>query len=670
MIKNRNTIMITRVAIFPYGASEGVKTLRDEINKLLGFTEEDDNQSARILLRNGRSRFRGNDGDLVVNWGSRATVNFDAVVGNAISLNSAEHVANAALKDKTFAILKDSGVPTLEHTSDKALANSWLEAGEGVFSRGEISGHSGDGIVYCAQETPHYLGCNVIYSNTLPEVSLYTKAITDIDRKEFRVHVFDGKVISIQQKRRKNGWRGDDNYSSVVRNFGNGWIFATSAIEPTDLFLKTSIDAVAALNLTFGAIDMMVDTADVAYVVEVNTAPGLDGESTKTAYASAIVACLRGEEVVAAYPYSPSADLTASVAVVAPDFAAAMQGSVATHVWVNDAPTSNLEGAVLNLPRIFNIPDGLAANLLHLLDGNRLRAEALVSSLLNQPIVTINENRNLIDAFPWDRTSQGHEFWSCINNMEYNSPIVSDWFVGRSLHQVSQTPVQEETITPQDSPVPYISTTLYDDKIWFKLLKDSLGEQAARGIALTLDPEIIWADAFNLDSLMNWGDSDQGHEYWETLHNRVMGTSNEPVPSLDPQLAPRSTSSLFKIIADVMGEANAEMELGKLANEGITFDVDAVSLFGAFVWTDSPQGETFWNMVSNGLMPSALIVEPPSAPTSSVRPSTTEYILNAFYKLTQDAQETVGKYEGDGMWSIIGYDLQLQSNSFNSITAI
>ena len=110
-----------------------------------------------------------------------------------------------------------------------------------------------------------------------PEVDFFTKYIPC--GREYRVHVFSGQVIKISEKiltdqeKFKVEW---------IRNFENGFTFRNPERIPG--ILKEAIEAagiaaVQALNLDFGAVDVLLGDDGRAYVLEVNTGPGLADNS-------------------------------------------------------------------------------------------------------------------------------------------------------------------------------------------------------------------------------------------------------------------------------------------------------------------------------------------------------------------------------------------------------
>jgi len=118
----------------------------------------------------------------------------------------------------------------------------------------------------------------------LPKAPLYV--LYKKKRSEYRVHVFNGQVIDVSEKRKRRGIDRDDGY---IRNLANGWVFCRDGIvEPADL-RDLAIRAVQALGLNFGACDIIWNEREnKCYVLEVNTAPGLEG-TTLQRYVDAII---------------------------------------------------------------------------------------------------------------------------------------------------------------------------------------------------------------------------------------------------------------------------------------------------------------------------------------------------------------------------------------------
>ena len=135
-----------------------------------------------------------------------------------------------------------------------------------LVARTVLNGHSGEGIVLCGDQ------------DLLVDAPLYTVYVPK--KQEYRVHVFRGEVIDIQRKARRRDVP-DDQINWKVRNHANGFVFARNGDALGDVpddVLTQAVAAVSSLGLDFGAADVIFnDSSALAYVLEVNTAPGLEG---------------------------------------------------------------------------------------------------------------------------------------------------------------------------------------------------------------------------------------------------------------------------------------------------------------------------------------------------------------------------------------------------------
>lgn len=202
----------------------------------------------------------------VINWGCSKLLNN---MHKGYILNHPRAVANAINKLRTFQILQERDVPVPDYTTDKQKANEWLSLGHKVVCRLNLSSHGGDDIV-------------VVRSNeSLPDAPLYTKYHKK--KHEFRVHVFKDKVIAYSEKKMK---RESPPTNNLIRNHDNGWVFCITNILHRDDVKQSAINAVAALGLDFGGVDVILSD-DKPIVLEINTAPGIDAPTTMTAYIDA-----------------------------------------------------------------------------------------------------------------------------------------------------------------------------------------------------------------------------------------------------------------------------------------------------------------------------------------------------------------------------------------------
>lgn len=208
--------------------------------------------------------------DIVVNWGS-TKLPFGVNV-----LNWPVAISQATNKWTAFQKMSLAEVSCVPWTTSQEVVQDWSHAGDTIVGRQKLTGHSGDGIIIIDKGEP------------IQPALLYTKYIFKI--REFRVHVVGGHVIDTQMKIRDPDkvpltWK--------VRSHANGFIFARNNILADPNRDSLAVAACTALGLDFGAVDIVEDKHGGVYVLEVNTAPGLEGQ-TITSYKSAFEGYLVG----------------------------------------------------------------------------------------------------------------------------------------------------------------------------------------------------------------------------------------------------------------------------------------------------------------------------------------------------------------------------------------
>ena len=265
-----------RVRLLPYNmASVGCKNL----SAYSGFPR----------LRKENSAYKYRDGDLIINWGCSNRP--PHIPDDALVFNKFESVATAVDKLETFAVLEEAGISIPEWTSDKATVFNWIIEGDDVVVRYTVNGHGGEGIDLLLQE--HFIGLtgDEIF-DSIPRAPLYTKYVPK--KKEYRVHVFKHQLVDLTRKALGPDMRPND-ANWKIRNHDNGFIFVrfTDKVDawgrrveekemaPNCVILAAS-SAVEALGLDFGAVDVIYHKKrDKAYVLEVNTAPGIEGTTVE-----------------------------------------------------------------------------------------------------------------------------------------------------------------------------------------------------------------------------------------------------------------------------------------------------------------------------------------------------------------------------------------------------
>jgi glutathione synthase/RimK-type ligase-like ATP-grasp enzyme len=227
---------------------------------------------AGILRATNKQVERHGDFDIIINWG-RTERRFKGEY-----INNPEAVARASDKSVACELFTQNEVRTPPHTADAAVAQKWREEGFDVLARTLTRASAGRGIeLICAGG-----------DQKLPVAPLYTKYIPKTT--EYRVHVFQGKIIDVQEKRRRQEVP-DEKVNWQIRNLDGGFVFCRDSVKLPACCGAAAISACAAVGLHFGAVDIGYNAKrDKCRVYEVNTAPGLEG-STLDAYYNA----LRGE---------------------------------------------------------------------------------------------------------------------------------------------------------------------------------------------------------------------------------------------------------------------------------------------------------------------------------------------------------------------------------------
>lgn len=228
--------------------------------------------SARMLaqalgvkrIKHSRSRFRGDENKVVINWGSS---NLPDEVEKCFLINDPHKVGLVANKLTFFESVAECIEVMVPFSTSQLRVNQWLSEGHTVVARKKLTGHSGEGIELIeGRDSP------------IPNAPLYT--LYKKKKDEYRVHCFQTEeggvnIFDIQRKARDPN---NDSPNWKVRNHANGFVFVRGDVDPPACVLDAARKVFHATGLDFGAIDIIYNEhEDKAYVLEINSAPGLTG---------------------------------------------------------------------------------------------------------------------------------------------------------------------------------------------------------------------------------------------------------------------------------------------------------------------------------------------------------------------------------------------------------
>jgi hypothetical protein len=259
---------------------------------------------------------------ILINWGSS-----ERRFADAQYINDPAAVAIAADKIQAFEAFHAAGVPAPASTTSREQAWDWLTGGSTVVARTLTRASAGRGLTLIHPEAVADAGGGIeeaqqiLHAESsgdrggvdsdgrgarvraavpagggnggdggdgrrlLIDAPLYTQYVKKA--REYRVHVCNGAVIDVQQKRKRQE-RENDEVDYQIRNLAGGWVYCRGGVDAPDCVLRASLDAVASLGLDFGAVDVGYnENRGQACVYEVNTAPGIEG-STLDRYYEAI----------------------------------------------------------------------------------------------------------------------------------------------------------------------------------------------------------------------------------------------------------------------------------------------------------------------------------------------------------------------------------------------
>ena len=223
-------------------------------------------------IKHTNSKFVGNENKVVINWGSSS---LPEEVSKCTIINHPDAVARVSNKKTFFEYMKQThAVPYLvDSTTDVDVAKQWYDNGKTVVARTVLQGHSGDGIVLLNKE-----------QNDFVQAPLYT--LYKPKKDEYRIAMAKNAngvgelTILSKQRKARNLEVADDQVNWKIRNHANGFIYKRNDVQIPDAVWNAATQVFIETGLDFGALDIIYNERENnAYVLEVNTAPGLEGET-------------------------------------------------------------------------------------------------------------------------------------------------------------------------------------------------------------------------------------------------------------------------------------------------------------------------------------------------------------------------------------------------------
>ena len=271
------------ISILSYNkASQGAKTLSTAFsNEGIPVTRYGPVSPAITALNDRGAYLDQTDKTMLIKWGNIRTPAQPETCKKTLMLNFGD-TTRFTDKKKFYETFSETIVPIPNHFTRAVDAQAYLQQVDNkrpyLVERNVLSGHSGEGIRLLT-------GGDAV----TPSAKLWTYYIPK--KYEFRLHfvkLANGDYRSfVQVKLLKKGLEKPEAATPnrfQVRNLDNGWVYGPRNTDdvPEAVYAAASVFIRSALNtLDFGAIDIIYNEGtNAAYILEVNTAPGLASSVT------------------------------------------------------------------------------------------------------------------------------------------------------------------------------------------------------------------------------------------------------------------------------------------------------------------------------------------------------------------------------------------------------
>jgi len=222
-----------------------------------------------VIIKREGSTFKPK-GKIIVNWGSSELPDF--ILGSTCLLyNNHEQVTLMGNKLLAFRRwLAQRNPPRIPwYTWEFSVVREYMiKTNHSIMARTMLTGHSGRGIIYV--DDPGHI----------PPAPLYVEYIKKA--AEYRLHFFfHDKAHPFIQRKMKRREVAKEEINWKVRNRDGGFIYANDPTNIGEVPKDVKAQARRAFDssgLEFGAVDVIYNKKkEKAYVLEINTAPGLEG---------------------------------------------------------------------------------------------------------------------------------------------------------------------------------------------------------------------------------------------------------------------------------------------------------------------------------------------------------------------------------------------------------
>ena len=195
---------------------------------------------------------------VLLRWGSSETFPTSRV---QLELNTAQAVSNASNKLRMMQLLKENNISMPEFTTTSDNIESMKDETGNYYIR------SKQGVVR--------------YGNDFnPTTDSYASKPIVNKRREYRVHVFNGKIVAIFEKIPHGSGEENFNQPALFKSFNCRFSLSDPTISRcNEVGQQLAIDAIKAVGLLFGGVDIIRDKDGNFFCCETNSAPGLSENS-------------------------------------------------------------------------------------------------------------------------------------------------------------------------------------------------------------------------------------------------------------------------------------------------------------------------------------------------------------------------------------------------------